>query len=139
MRCATLLVLCLALAFGLSGCTITTRSAGAVMQDGSVYLGFVLASRKKTDKDWMLVGQEHGYFSSLRFHVEDRPYRLDEMVVTFEDGERWTAPLRQEFAAESWSPEIQLPGQRLVRKVSFHGKAGGKKGLMAKISVYGRR
>lgn len=139
MRRITLLLLCLAVALGLSGCTIHTTSAGAVMADGSVYLGFVLASRKKVDKDWMLVGQEHGYFSSLRFKIEDRPYQLDKLVVTFEGGERWTAPLSQEFAAESWSPEIQLPGQRLIHKVSFYGKAGGKKGLMAKLSLYGRR
>jgi len=141
MRQLASLLLCLAVAIGLAGCTVTVNSSppGTVMPDGSVYLGFVLASRKKTDKDWMLVGQEQGYFSSLRFKVEDRPYRLDKMVVTFEGGERWTAPVQQEFGAETWSPEIQLPGQKMVHKVSFHGQAGGKKGLMAKISLYGRR
>ncbi|MBW2529393.1 MAG: hypothetical protein JRI23_34770 [Deltaproteobacteria bacterium] len=133
------LLIAAVLAVGVAGCTITTTSPGYVTQDGSVYLGFVLASRKKVDKDWMLVGTEHGHFSSLRFRIEDRPYRLDKLVVTFADGERWTAPLEQEFAAESWSPEIQLPGQRAIHKVSFFGKAGGKKGLMAKLSLYGRR
>jgi hypothetical protein len=136
----SLLLLCAVLAFSLAGCTatVTSTAPGTVAQDGSVYLGFTLVSRKQ-GKDWMLVGERHGYFSSLRFSVEDRPLAVDKMVLEFGDGEQWTAPVSGEFPAGGWSPEIKLPEPRTISKVTYYGKAKGKKGLMAKVSLYGRR
>jgi hypothetical protein len=140
MRRLSFLLLCAVLAFGLCGCTATVTSTpvGTVMEDGSVYLGFTLVSRKK-DKDWMLVGEEHGYFNGLRFNVKDRPLQVQKMVVTFGTGEEWTAPVKGRFTKGSWSEEITFPGARTIRKVTFHGRAQGKKAGMAKVSLYGRR
>ena len=136
----SLLALCATLAFGLADCTVTSTGAqrGTVTEDGSVYLGFTLVSRKQ-DKDWMLVGDEYGYFSSVRFSVNNRPFIVDRMVLDFGSGEQWTAPVKGEFAPGSWSPELKLPSQQTIRKVTYYGKAGGKKGQMAKVSLYGRR
>jgi hypothetical protein len=129
-----------ALAFPVTGCTatVTSTAPGTVAQDGSVYLGFTLVSRKQGE-DWMLVGERHGYFSSVRFSVEDRPLGLDKMVLEFGGGEQWTAPLSGEFAPGSWSPEVQLPSPKTIRKVTYYGRTKGKKGLMAKVSLYGQR
>lgn len=127
--------------FALSGCTVNVTSVpvGAVAEDGSVYLGFTLISHKK-DKDFLLIGAEHGAFASVRLHVTSHELQLERMVVTFGNGEQWSPPLRQRFAKGSWSRDIALPGKaRNIRKVVFVGKATGKKGLMAKVELYGRR
>ena len=108
------------------------------MQDGSVYLGFDLVSRKQ-GKSWMLVGEKHGHFSSLRFRVENRPLTLDKMVVEFGGGQKWTAPVNGTLEPGAWSDELSLPAPKTIHKVTFHGKSGGKKGQMAKVSLYGRR
>jgi hypothetical protein len=134
------LLLCVAFIVGLAGCTIHDRSTpkGTVMQDGSVYLGWTLISRKQGD-DWMLVGAKHGYFSSLRFNVEDRPIKIDKLVVEFGGGEQWTAPAKGKFQPGAWSDEIPFPAPKTIEKVTFYGKAGGKKAGMAKVNLYGRR
>ena len=135
-----LLLVCAAFVFGFGGCTIhsTNTPKGTVLEDGSVYLGFNLIPRKQRDH-WMLVGEEHGYFSSLRFSVEDRPVTLDKLVVEFGDGQEWTAPVQGTFQPGAWSDDLKLPAPKTIHKVTFYGKSGGGKGQMAKVSLYGRR
>jgi len=140
MRRYVLLLVCAAFILGSGACTVYTNNTtkGTVLSDGSVYLGFDLVSRKRGDS-WTLIGEEHGYFSSLRFQVEDRPLNLDRMVVEFGDGEQWTAPAKGNFEPGAWSDEMKLPAPKTIHKVTYYGKSSGKKGGMAKVSLYGRR
>jgi len=133
--------LCAVALLGLGGCTVTVYDTpvGTVVEDGSVYLGWTLISRKK-GKDWIAIGEEQGKFSSLRFKVSKRPLEVDKVVVTFGDGQKWSPKLPSQLGPDSWSQELKLPkGQRLVRKVTFFGRSTGKKGGMARVDIYGRR
>ncbi len=136
-------ILCLLVALFLlptSGCSVTVGGGdtGKVLEDGSVYLGWTLISRKK-GKDFMLIGEEYGAFASIRFQVTGRPLHVRQLVVTFGNGEKWSPPLKPEFHKGEWTREIALPGKRHIRKITFFGHARGKKGRMAKVEVYGRR
>ncbi|MBI4702688.1 MAG: hypothetical protein HY744_16320 [Deltaproteobacteria bacterium] len=138
MRRIAFLVLSAVLLAG--GCVVTVESTpvGTVAADGSVYLGWTLISHKK-EADWMLVGVEHGDFSSLRLHVTKAGLVLDRMVVAFGNGEQWNVPVPRELGQGAWSPEIKLPGARRIRKVTFFARTKGKGGLMAHVDLYGRR
>ncbi len=141
MRRLSYLLMCLALFVGLIGCevTVTNTPVGSVADDGSVYLGWTLISRRK-DRDSLSVGKEHGQFSSLRFHVKKRVLNIQRMVVHFGNGEKWSPKLRPHFPAGAWSRDIQLPGgKRFIRKVVIVAKSAGKRGRMAKFELFGRR
>jgi opacity protein-like surface antigen len=130
----------LALALACSGCsvTVTSNEPGTQSADGSVYLGFTLVTQKG-GKDWFLVGQEYGYFSSVRINVADRPLELERVVLQFGNGQTWSPPLPPHFDANTWSDEVALPSPQIIEKITIFGRAGGKKTQFAKVSLYGRR
>ncbi len=133
--------LCAVAMLGLGGCTVTVYNTpvGTVVEDGSVYLGWTLISRKK-GKDWIGIGKDQGKFSSLRFRVSKRPFAVQKMVVTFGNGQKWSPKLRPKFGKDSWSRELKLPkGQRFVKKVTFFGRSVGKRGGMSRVDIYGQR
>lgn len=127
-----------ALAFTYSGCslTVTSQEPGTQNADGSVYLGFTLVTQKR-GKDWFLIGSEYGQFTKIRIHVADRALDLESTVIEFAGGETWSPPLPARLEADSWTGEIALPGPRAIEKITFVGRARGKKTQFAKVELYG--
>ena len=119
-------------------CTVYVREPGAVISDGSVYLGFSLISAKgKVDNEEYPVGQQHGAFSAIRLHA-DESVSLNQVVVIFADGERFTAPTPATLGGGQSSGLIALPrGPRPIHSILVAGKSQ-RKGL-AKVEIYATR
>jgi hypothetical protein len=133
--------LCLLALIGVAAtpaCTIYVNEPGAVMKDGSVYLGFHLYSGKGGfDREEYPIGQKHGAFRSLRLHA-DKGVEVNEVQVIFADGERWVAPAPGGLAQGQWSQEIVLPrGPRAIHSVWVGGKSQSKR--LANVEIYGTR
>ena len=61
-----------------------------------------------------------GRWTSVMFVVENAPVEMDEIVVTFGDGEKFAAPTRLVFGPDSTTRMIDLPGgARIIRRVDF--------------------
>src|SRR5262249_32358334 len=74
-------------------CVVHTIETGAVLPDGSVYLGWNLISEHgRAQREDYPVGQDLGAFSSIRL-TADAPVELHRVTVIFADGERFAAPV----------------------------------------------
>ena len=85
------------------------------------------------------VGRREGKLSTLRVAVKGAPLEMYDMVVTFADGNTFSPNIRHHFNENSWSREIDLPGdQRVVRSVDFgYRSTDGREGR-ATVLLYGR-
>lgn len=93
----------------------------------------------RTDRDRINVGRSDGRFSALRIVVRGAPLEMSNMVVTFGDGKTFSPNLRARFAENSWSREIDLPGdRRVIRSVEFTYRSIDRRDGRATLMLYGR-
>jgi hypothetical protein len=81
-----------------------------------------------------------GTFRAIRFLVENRPIRLNDLKIYFGNGEVKDERIDSEMEAGSFSRIIDLPGnKRRIEKIEFHYRTVGTifKGR-ATVKVYGR-
>jgi hypothetical protein len=72
------------------------------------------------DRDVIAVGAREGAFRHLMIVVEDSAVELEDVVVNFTDGSRFSPDTRLVFGANSRSGMIDLPGaKRVIRNVAF--------------------
>ncbi len=92
----------------------------------------------KNDHDTIAVGRVAGNFDKLMVVVEGSELEMSDMKVTFGNGQKWDAPLRQFFRERSATRAIDLPGmQRAISKIDFkYGNLPG--GGKATVSVWAR-
>ena len=92
---------------------------------------------RKSDKDTFELDGEN--FRRLRFRVSDSDVRIHDIVVHFENGERFRPAARALYAEDKRSRVIDLPGKsRSIDKVVFkYGNLPG--GGKAEVTLYGRR
>lgn len=82
----------------------------------------------KNDRDVIMVGSGEGSFRAIRLKVERSSVRMNDVIVTFTDGTRYspaTPPVIREGTSTS---SIDLPGgRRTIRSVEFRytDAAGG--------------
>ncbi|HUJ59891.1 MAG TPA: hypothetical protein VLX92_15410 [Kofleriaceae bacterium] len=79
-----------------------------------------------------------GRFTSIMLVVENAPVQMDDVVITFGDGQQFRPGTRLEFGPDSTTREIPLPGgARIIRRVDFvfnNFPGDGK----AKVELWGR-
>ena len=93
----------------------------------------------KVDRDRIDVGRREGRFSELRLAVRGAPVEVYDMVVTFADGSTFSPNLRHRFEENSWTREINLPGdRRVIRSVDFRYRSPSPRQGRATVMLYGR-
>jgi hypothetical protein len=93
----------------------------------------------KMDRDQIEVGRKEGRFSTLRVAVKGAPLEMYDMVVTFADGNTFSPNIRHQFNENSWSREIDLPGdRRSIRSVDFRYRSTDRREGRATVLLYGR-
>ncbi|HEX9787224.1 MAG TPA: hypothetical protein VGB09_04320 [Candidatus Binatia bacterium] len=101
-------------------------------------LGEQVADFKK-ERDRIDIGRREGRFSALRIAVKGAPLEMYDMVVTFEDGKTFSPNIRHRFAENSWSRDIDLPGdRRAIRNVTFTYRSTDRRDGRATVMLYGR-
>jgi hypothetical protein len=61
-----------------------------------------------------------GRWTQIRFRILDAPLEMDDIIVTFGDGEQWRPGTRLVFNPDSRTRDIGLPGgARVLRRVDF--------------------
>ena len=119
----------------LSACVITDGPYG---DRGWELLGERVAEFK-VDRDRIEVSRREGRFSKLRVAVKGAPLEMYDMVVTFSDGTTFAPNVRHNFTENSWSREIDLPGdRRVIRSVDFRYRSTEPREGRATVLLYGR-
>jgi hypothetical protein len=91
------------------------------------------------DHDRIDVGRQEGRFKELQIRVEGAPIEMRKMVVTFGNDETYTPNLRQRFAGNSRSRNINLPGNnRTIKTIDFDYASLDRRQERATVAVYGR-
>jgi hypothetical protein len=81
--------------------------------------------------------RNEGKFRALRLEATGAPFVMDEIRVTFGNGEVFVPSMRLHFEEGSWIREIDLPGKhRHVRRIEFWYK-GTEPGGQTRIVVRG--
>lgn len=89
------------------------------------------------DHDVIPVGAGDGRFHELMFVVEHHAVEMFDVRVTFGDGASFDVPTRLVFPPDSRSRVVELPGERIVRKVDFaYGNVPGRG--QARLELWGR-
>jgi hypothetical protein len=90
------------------------------------------------DRDVIAVGGHDGTFRRIMIVVEHSALQMDDVVVNFSDGTRFSPPTRLVFAENSRSQVIDLPGtRRAIRSVEFrYGNLPG--GGRAQAELWGQ-
>jgi hypothetical protein len=119
----------------LAACAVTDGPYGG---RGWELLGERVAELKM-DRDRIEVGRREGRFSTLRVAVKGAPLEMYDMVVTFADGNTFSPNIRHHFNENSWSREIDLPGdRRAIRSVDFRYRSTDRREGRATVLLYGR-
>lgn len=106
--------------FSSVGCVSEAKPGEAhAMRDGFSYLGerMVMGANQH---DAIEVGRADGRFSAIMLVCENAPVGIDEVHVTFGDGERFEPKLRWAFQPGQTSRVIDLPGgARVIKRVDL--------------------
>jgi hypothetical protein len=91
------------------------------------------------ERDTIEVGRAEGRFHALKLVVEGAPVEMRDIRVTFGDGSTFHPETRLNFAANSVSRTIDLPGRgRVIRKIDFLYRKTSGIFRVATVTVYGR-
>ena len=132
-----ILLLLAALAFALPSCTVYVREPGSAAADGSIYFGFHLFRNKGAEQETFDVGDQQGAFSSIRLFAGDQ-LDVDQVVVIFSDGERWTAPVPRSLGKDQWTNPIPLPrAPRAMHSIVVTARSPARN--LAKLEIHGSR
>jgi hypothetical protein len=121
-----------------AGC-VAAPAENHAMRDGYTYLGERWVQGHGREVREGIGGlRGDGRWTSVMFVVENAPVEMDEIVVTFGDGEKFSPPTRLVFGPDSTTRMIDLPGgARIIRRVDFfmHNLPGDGK---AKVELWAR-
>jgi hypothetical protein len=91
------------------------------------------------ERDTIEVGRAEGRFHALKLVVEGAPVEMRDIRVTFGDGSTFHPETRLNFAENSVSRTIDLPGRgRVIRKIDFLYRKTSGIFRVATVTVYGR-
>ena len=90
----------------------------------------------RADHDLISARGKGGPYSKIKLVVESAPLEMYDVLVVFENGEKWSPNVRHTFGPGSTSRTIDLPGgKRNIRNVQF--KYGNLPGAgMAQVEVW---
>jgi hypothetical protein len=122
MRSLLFVITVASIASLVGGCVANAQPAEAhAMRNGYVYLGerWVHGNGQMVQEG---IGglRNDGQFTSVMLVVENAPVQMDDVVVTFGNGEQYRPGTRLVFGPDSTTREIGLPGGvRHIRRVDF--------------------
>lgn len=110
----------------------------AQLPGGFVLLGYAQAGQK-TERDKIAVGGKQGQFKELRITVAGGSVAIDEVIVTFGNGEEFRPKIQHQFTEQSSTRNIDLPGNlRNIRSIEFVYRATGRGAGTPTVAAYGR-
>jgi hypothetical protein len=117
--------------------------AGAAQRSRSDNGGWQLLGRKqvdfKNDRDRITVARSEGRLKRLEVRVEGAPVEINNMVVTFANGEKFTPEIRHRFDEGDRVKAIDLPGDdRRIKTIDFNYRSTSRREGKATVAVYGR-
>ena len=93
----------------------------------------------KSDRDRIDVKKASGPYRELRIEVRDAPIEINEMVVTFGDGQKFRPKIQARFREGRGSHVINLPGnRRSIDGVEFVYRTISSKRGKGKVLLYAR-
>jgi hypothetical protein len=93
----------------------------------------------KNDRDRIDVKRSSGPYRELRIEVRDAPIEINEMIVTFGDGEKFRPKTKARFREGRGSHVINLPGKRRsIDGVEFVYHSISRREGKGKLLLYGR-
>lgn len=92
----------------------------------------------KNDKDTILVGADDGVFTAIQVKVENSSLVMQDIKLTFGNGETFEPKTKLTFASDTSTRVIDLPGEkRVLKKVEFkYGNLPG--GGKARVELWGK-
>ena len=93
----------------------------------------------KNDRDRIDVKRASGPYRDLRIEVRDAPIEINEMIITFGDGEKFRPKIKARFREGRGSHVINLPGKRRsIDGVEFVYHSISRREGKGKLLLYGR-
>jgi hypothetical protein len=93
----------------------------------------------KLDHDEIMVTAKDGVFTAVKFKVMSAPVKVISVKVVFGNGQTEFFKVNKQFAPESESRVLDLPGnKRIIKKIVFNYVTKPNPKGKAKISVLGR-
>ncbi len=159
-RSPILLLMCVATA---SGCTVTTQTSEPTARDHRTERpepyrppprdrpaprpswdssGWTLLGEQsvqgRNDRDIIRVGRRDGVFSKLMLVVEDSDLKLDDVIITYDNGRKHSPRVQHQFREGSRTRPIDLRGEaRGIKEVELrYGNVPG--GGRATVQLWGR-
>jgi hypothetical protein len=125
-------------------CIVSLLSCGASRRSVAVEEGWDLISEQKVnfvrDKDEITVSSRNLY-TDLRFRVEDREIRINELKIYFPNGDKLEPKIDDVIGADQFSRIIEIARDgRRIDKIEFSYRTTGNllKGR-ANVLLFGRR
>jgi len=116
----------------------TDRAFSEAVGVGWEKLGEATANGKN-DHDVVTIGRNEGKFSSIRLRVRDSNVKMQDLVVHFTNGEKFSPATRVEFQEGSVSRSIDLPGsKRAIKSVNFKYSDSSGSGAGV-VEVWGKK
>src|SRR5262245_57213547 len=104
-----------------------------------VTLGSVVANRG-LDRDTIYVGGDMGTFRTLRFHVTQRSIFLNDVRITFGNGQQQVYNFNQHVSAGAWSVPLDLRGdERIISRIDVVYRKDSDWPGNARLTVQGQR
>jgi hypothetical protein len=123
---------------------VINMSCGPARRSLTIEEGWDLLGEKKVDfvKSTDVIEVHSSYkFSAIRFKIEKHEVRLNELKITFQNGDKLEPSLDDVLPADQYSREIELsPDGKFVNKIEFKYRTTGNifKGR-ANLLVFGKR
>ena len=91
------------------------------------------------DHDTIDVGRHEGKFKELQIRVKDAPIEISNMVVTFDNDQKFNPKIKRRFAEGSGTHNIDLPGdRRVIKRIDFNYHSVNRREGHGKLQVYAR-
>lgn len=125
-----------------TACTVQSTGPARPAEAHAARNGFVYLGERTVnggaDHDVIPVGRADGKFHEIMIVVERAPIEIDDLVVTFGNGEHYEPHTRLVFGRDTTSRSIDLPGgARFIRRVDFrYGNLVA--GAHAKVELWAR-
>jgi hypothetical protein len=117
----------------------TAASPAVVPSSDWVTLGSVVTNRG-LDHDTIFVGGGMGTFRTLRFHVTQRSIFLNDVRITFGNGQQQVYNFNQHVSASAWSVPLDLRGdERVISRIDVVYRKDSDWPGNARLTVQGQR
>ena len=108
---------------------VVITSCGTTRRSIAIEEGWELLSEQKVnfvrDKDAIQVNSS-SRFTHIKFRIEDREVRLNDLKITLENGDILQPALDDVVAADQYSRDILISNEgRLIREISFRYRTTG--------------